>query len=206
MPQLIATVEGVEVKHVFLTKDRTTLGRRPHNDIVLNNLAVSGDHCLFELKGLADVFIQDLGSTNGTFVNNVKVVRRQALHDGDLIAIGRFRIEYLMASETPSVFSSTAIQRPDTTSTHPQHASLQVLNGSSAGLEVPVVKTVTTFGKPGVALVAISHRRNGYYVALMDGQVVPTLNGLAITADPQLLSNLDVLELAGSKLLFLLKD
>jgi hypothetical protein len=206
MPQLIATVEGVEVKHVFLTKDRTTLGRRPHNDIVLNNLAVSGDHCLFELKGLADVFIQDLGSTNGTFVNNVKVVRRQALHDGDLIAIGRFRIEYLMASETPSVFSSTAIQRPDTTSTHPQHASLQVLNGSSAGLEVPVVKTVTTFGKPGVALVAISHRRNGYYVALMDGQVVPTLNGLAITAEPQLLSNLDVLELAGSKLLFLLKD
>ena len=206
MPQLIATVEGVEVKHVFLTKDRTTLGRRPHNDIVLNNLAVSGDHCLFELKGLADVFIQDLGSTNGTFVNNVKVVRRQALHDGDLIAIGRFRIEYLMASETPSVFSSTAIQRPDTNSTHPQHASLQVLNGSSAGLEVPVVKTVTTFGKPGVALVAISHRRNGYYVALMDGQVVPTLNGLAITAEPQLLSNLDVLELAGSKLLFLLKD
>ena len=206
MPQLIATVEGVEVKHVFLTKDRTTLGRRPHNDIVLNNLAVSGDHCLFEPKGLADVFIQDLGSTNGTFVNNVKVVRRQALHDGDLIAIGRFRIEYLMASETPSVFSSTGNQRPDTTSTHPQHASLQVLNGSSAGLEVPVVKTVTTFGKPGVALVAISHRRNGYYVALMDGQVVPTLNGLAITAEPQLLSNLDVLELAGSKLLFLLKD
>ena len=206
MPQLIATVEGVEVKHVFLTKDRTTLGRRPHNDIVLNNLAVSGDHCLFELKGLADVFIQDLGSTNGTFVNSDKVVRRQALHDGDLNAIGRFRIEYLMASETPSVFSSTAIQRPDTTSTHPQHASLQVLNGSSAGLEVPVVKTVTTFGKPGVALVAISHRRHGYYVALMDGQVVPTLNGLAITAEPQLLSNLDVLELAGSKLLFLLKD
>ncbi len=206
MPQLIATVEGIEVKHVYLTKDRTTLGRRPHSDIVLNNLAVSGDHCVFELKGLADVFIEDLGSTNGTFVNNVKVVRRQALHDGDLIAIGRFRIEYLAASETPSAFSSTAFQRPDTTSTHPSHASLQVLNGSSAGLEVPVVKTVTTFGKPGVALVAISHRRNGYYVALMDGQIVPTLNGLAITTEPQLLSNLDVLELAGSKLLFLLKD
>lgn len=206
MPQLIATVEGIEVKHVYLTKDRTTLGRRAHNDIVLNNLAVSGDHCVFELKGLVDVSIEDLGSTNGTFVNNVKVVRRQPLHDGDLIAIGRFRIEYLTASETPSVFSSTAIQRPDTTSTHPRHASLQVLNGSSAGLEVPVVKTVTTFGKPGVALVAISHRRSGYYVALMDGQIVPSLNGLPITTEPQLLSNLDVLELAGSKLLFLLKD
>lgn len=206
MPQLIATVEGIEVKHVYLTKNRTTLGRRPHNDIVLNNLAVSGDHCAFDLKGLADVFLEDMGSTNGTFVNNSKVVKRQQLHDGDMISIGRFRIEFLAASEAPSVFSSTSIMRHDTTATHPQHASLQVLTGSSAGLEVPVVKAVTTFGKPGVAVVAISHRRNGYYVALMEGEVTPTLNGLPIAADAQLLSNLDVLELAGSKLLFLLKD
>ena len=53
MPQLIASVEGVEIRHVYLTKDRTTLGRRPRNDIVLDNLAVSGEHCVFELEGLA---------------------------------------------------------------------------------------------------------------------------------------------------------
>jgi hypothetical protein len=71
---------------------------------------------------------------------------------------------------------------------------------------MPVVKAVTTFGKPGVAVVAISHRRNGYFVALMEGTLTPTLNGLPIGANAQLLSNLDVLELAGSKLLLLLKD
>jgi hypothetical protein len=65
MPQLIASVEGVEVNHVYLTKDRTTLGRKDGNDIVLDNLVVSGRHCVFELKGLADVYLEDLGSTIG---------------------------------------------------------------------------------------------------------------------------------------------
>ena len=63
MPQLIASVEGVEIKHVYLQKDRTTLGRNSDNDIVLDNMLVSGHHCTFELRGLADVFVEDLRST-----------------------------------------------------------------------------------------------------------------------------------------------
>lgn len=206
MPQLIASVEGVEVKHVFLHKDRTTLGRKTSNDIVLDNLAVSGEHCVFELHGLAEVYIEDLRSTNGTFVNNRKVTR-QKLNDGDLIAIGRFRIQYLTASEQPSQYSETSAIKLDATGTPAQpHASLQVLTGSSSGLEVPVVKAVTTFGKPGISVVAISHRRTGYYVAHLDGPEKPTLNGAPIDDDGTLLSNHDVLELAGTKLLFLLKE
>ena len=208
MPQLIASVEGVEIRHVYLTKDRTTLGRRPRNDIVLDNLAVSGEHCVFELEGLANVFIEDLGSTNGTFVNNRKVTTRQQLHDGDVIAIGRFRIQYLAASELPSNFSATSAMKVDASpaGNGVKHASLQMVNGSSAGLEVPVVKAVTTFSKPGVAVVAISHRRTGYYVAHLEGASVPALNGVPIGPDPVLLSNHDVLEIAGNKLLFLLRD
>src|SRR5689334_23135640 len=60
MPQLIASVEGVEIKHVYLQKNRTTLGRHVDNDIVFDNMVVSGHHCVFELQGLADVFIEDL--------------------------------------------------------------------------------------------------------------------------------------------------
>ncbi|MBX3587776.1 MAG: FHA domain-containing protein [Ramlibacter sp.] len=209
MPQLIASVEGVEIKHVYLTKDRTTLGRRPGNDIVLDNLAVSGEHCAFELHGLADVSVQDLHSTNGTFVNNRKVVGPHKLADGDVIAIGKFRILYLTASEQPSNFSATSAMKLDPAGgpgDGVKHASLQVLSGSSAGIEVPVVKAVTTFGKPGVSVVAISHRRNGYYVAHMDGDSRPLLNDVPIGADPVLLSNHDVLELAGTKLLFLWKE
>jgi hypothetical protein len=207
MPQLIASVEGVEIKHVYLHKDRTTLGRSPDNDIVFDNLVVSGHHCVFELKGLADVYIEDLHSTNGTYVNG-KMVLRQRLRDGEVISIGNFRIQYLSASERPSGFSETTAMKLDASGqpARAQHAIFQVLNGSSEGLEMPVVKAVTTFGKPGVSVVAVSHRRDGYYVAHLDGDTKPTLNRDAIGEVPVMLSNHDVLELAGTRMLFQLKD
>lgn len=203
MPQLIATVEGVEVKHVYLTKNRTTLGRRDTNDIILDNLVVSGTHCAFELKGLADVFIEDLGSTNGTFVNNKRITRQQ-LHDCDSIAIGHFRIQFLAASGDSGFGHTTAFDTQ--MSAAPLHASFQVLDGSSQGLEVPVVKAVTTFGKPGVSVVAVSHRRTGFYVAHLDGDTVPTLNGRPLGHDPVLLSDQDVLDLSGTRMKFQLKE
>jgi hypothetical protein len=86
------------------------------------------------------------------------------------------------------------------------HASFQVLNGSSSGLEVPVVKAVTTFGKPGVTVVAVSHRRNGFFVAHLDGDTVPTLNGQPLKADPVMLSDGDILELAGTRMAFQLHE
>src|SRR6476646_9140152 len=110
MPQLIASVEGVDIKHVDLQKDRTTLGLAPDNDIVFDNMVVSGHHCVFDLKGLADVFIEDLRSTNGTYING-KMVKRQRLHDGDVIAIGNFRIRYKEATEHPSTFGETAAMK-----------------------------------------------------------------------------------------------
>ena len=200
MPQLIATVEGVEIKHVFLTRDKTTLGRKDTNDIVLDNLVVSSRHCVFELKGLADVFIEDVGSTNGTFVNN-KRIQRQQLQDGDVIAIGNFRIQYLSASGD-SGFGQTTAFDTQSLGTGQLHASFRVLNGSSAGLEVPVVKAVTTFGKPGVAVVAVSHRRSGFFVAHLDGDTPTMLNGKLLGADPVLLNDDDVLELAGTRMQF----
>ena len=199
MPQLIVSVEGVEIRHVPLRKDRTTLGRLPDNDIVFENMVVSGHHCAFDLKGVADVFVEDLHSTNGTYIDG-KMIRRQMLHDGDVIAIGKFRIQYQSAAPQNSGFGATMSWLPE-----PQrssHASFQVVGGSSAGLEMPVVKAVTTYGKPGVAVVAVSHRRDGYYVAYVEGASQPTLNGAPIGVDPVQLVNNDVLELAGTRMLF----
>lgn len=206
MPQLIASVQGVEIKHVYLQKDRTTLGRAPDNDIVFDNMVVSGHHCVFELKGLADVYIEDLRSTNGTYIDG-KMVKRQRLHDGDVIAIGNFRIQYREATERPSQFGETAAMKLDAAGMpRALHAAFQVLNGSSAGLEMPVVKAVTTFGKPGACVVSVSHRREGYFVGHLDGESAPTLNGDRIGPDPVMLSNNDVLEIAGTRMLFQLKD
>ena len=206
MAQLIASVEGVEIKHVYLQKDRTTLGRSADNDIVFDNMVVSGHHCVFELKGLNDVFIEDLRSTNGTYING-KMVKRQQLNDGEVIAIGNFRIQFKEATDHPSSFGETAAMKIDSLgNVRPLHAVFQVLNGSSEGLEMPVVKAVTTFGKPGNCVVAVSHRREGFFVAHLDGAEAPTLNGDPIAADPLLLSNHDVVEIAGTRMLFQLRE
>ena len=205
MPQLIASVEGVEVKHVFLRKDRTTLGRRPYNDIVFNNPVVSGEHCVFELRGLADVYVEDLVSTNGTYVNGKMIKYRQQLHDHDMLTIGNFRIQYLAASEDSSYHATDGMKlETPRAAGGVLHASFKVLSGSSAGLEVPVVKAVTTFGKPAVSVVAISHRRDGYYVGHMTGDIRPTLNGKPVSAEAVPLAHNDVLELAGTSMQFLL--
>jgi len=209
MPQLIASVEGVEIRHLYLRKDRTTLGRKPHNDIVFNNPVVSGEHCVFELHGLADVYVEDLASTNGTYLNGKMIKARQLLHDNDAIAIGNFRIQYLAASEE-SGYHETAEMKLDALAPSAApgslHASFKLLSGSSAGLEVPVVKAVTTFGQPDVSVVAVSHRRYGYYVAHLTGTIAPTLNGKPVGAEALPLVHNDVLELAGTSMQFLLKD
>lgn len=203
MPQLIATVKGVEVKHVYLHKDRTTLGRKPGNDIVLDTMVVSGQHCAFDLVGVADVFLQDLGSTNGTYVNDRMVKDRTRLADGDVIAIGPYRIRFLQASEEPSTFGSTMQLAPEAPA---QHAVFAVISGSSSGLEVPVVKAVTTFGKPGVSVVSVAHRRGGYFVTHLGGSTEPLLNGHAMGNDPVMLADQDVLDLAGTRMRFQLSE
>ncbi len=208
MPQLIATVDGVEIHRTYLTLERTTLGRKPDNHIVLTDLAVSGEHCAFELSGLSDVVVIDLGSTNGTYIHGA-MVKMHLLQDGDVISIGRFKIQYLSANELTDEGKTASMSlngglAPAATS-GAMHASLKLLTGTSAGLEIPVSKVVSTFGQPGIALIAIAHRRQGYFVSSMQATQVPKLNGIAITDEPVLLADRDVIELAGSALEFLLK-
>lgn len=207
MPQLITTVDGVEIHRVFLTRERTTLGRKPDNHIVLTDPAVSGNHCIFELTGLSDVVVIDNGSTNGTYINS-NMVQMHLLQEGDVIAIAKFKIHYHSTNELTEEGRTAgmplgSIDYPSSSGT--LQASLKVLTGSSAGLELPVYKAVSTFGKSGVARVAIAHRRQGYYISCIEALQVPTLNGHPIGDEPVLLTDYDVIELAGSTLEFSLK-
>ena len=214
MPQLIASLDGIEIKHLYLEKDRTTLGRNPNNDIVFNSPVVSGEHCVFELRGIADVYVEDMSSTNGTYINGHMIKLRQQLRDGDVIVVGHFKIAFLTASlrdhqrahEETSAMSLSALGSlglPGTSG--PLLASLKTLSGASQGLDFALVKAVTTFGTPGVAVVSVSHRRDGYYVAHVDGDQRPTLNGKQLGADAVLLADHDVLELADMAMEFLLQ-
>ena len=76
------------------------------------------------------------------------------------------------------------------------------MSGAAAGREVPLVKVVTTIGKPGVAVAAITRRPHGFVIAHVEGVNMPSLNGSAIGAEPVALKNGDVLELAGTQMQF----
>jgi pSer/pThr/pTyr-binding forkhead associated (FHA) protein len=223
MPKMIVSIDGVVIKEVQLTKDRTTLGRRPYNDIVIDNLAVSGEHAVLQLSG-NEVYLEDLNSTNGTYVNG-KAVKKQLLQNNDTVEIGKYKIKFI--NEAPgATFDKTVIMKAGMVpppaakppaapagvgaapaaapaAAEPVAASIKVLSGAAAGREVPLVKVVTTIGKPGVAVAAITKRSHGFVVAHVEGSNKPTLNGNAIGPEPVTLKNGDMLELAGTQMQFL---
>ena len=92
MAKLILSVDGTVLKEITLTKERTILGRKPHNDIQVDNLAVSGEHAAI-ITILNDSFIEDLNSTNGTLVNG-KPIKKHFLQNNDVIEIGKHKLKY----------------------------------------------------------------------------------------------------------------
>jgi pSer/pThr/pTyr-binding forkhead associated (FHA) protein len=216
MPKMIVSIDGVVIKEVQLTKDRTTLGRRPYNDIVIDNLAVSGEHAVLQMTG-NEVYLEDLNSTNGTYVNG-KAVKKQLLQNSDTVEIGKYKIKYINEVAGPT-FEKTMIVKAGTVMPPPPartdaaaaaqaadlsgiKAAIKVLSGAAAGREVPLIKVVTTIGKPGVAVAAITKRPHGFVVAHVEGGSQPTLNGAAISAEPVSLKSGDLLELAGTQMQF----
>lgn len=215
MPRMIVSIDGVVIKEVQLTKDRTTLGRRPYNDIVIDNLAVSGEHAIFHMVG-NDVEIEDLGSTNGTYVN-AKAVKRQELRNGDTVEVGKYKIRFLHEAEGEN-FEKTMIFKPGMVPPlgpvsrpaglpgapppAPITAVIKVMSGAAAGREVSLLKVVTTIGKPGVAVASITKRHHGFVLAHVEGPDMPLLNGSAIGLSPVPLKHGDKLELAGTEMQF----
>ena len=110
MGKLVVSLDGVVIKEVQITKDKTSLGRRPYNDIVIDNLAVSGEHAVLQLVG-NDVFLEDLNSTNGTYING-KAVKKHLLQHNDTVEIGKYKIKFLV--DEGSDYEKTMILRPGT--------------------------------------------------------------------------------------------
>jgi hypothetical protein len=117
MANLILTLDGTVIREVPLDQERLTIGRRPHNDLQIDNLAVSGEHALI-VTILNDSFLEDLGSTNGTLVNGVPI-KKHILQHNDVIDIGKYKLKYVaehMAAGAPAAapadFEKTMVIRP----------------------------------------------------------------------------------------------
>lgn len=214
MSKLVISLDGVVVREAPIAKEKTTLGRRPYNDIVIDNLAVSGEHAMFHLMG-SEVFIEDLKSTNGTYVN-AAVVKRQRLAHDDVIEIGKYKIKFLEGSAEAMPQANDEEQgragpvtlpasdlglfsAPDQLQTPP---CIRVLNGAAAGREVQLTKDRTTLGKPGVQVAAIDKRGGSYVLSHVEGAQRPTVNGAVVAGDGLSLRNGDVIELAGTRMQF----
>ncbi|GAA0742913.1 FHA domain-containing protein [Ideonella azotifigens] len=207
MGKLVVSLDNVVLKEVQIQKERTTLGRRPYNDIVIDNLAVSGEHAVLLAVG-EDVFLEDLNSTNGTYING-KAVKKQLLSHNDSIEIGKYRLKYL-TDEVPD-YEKTMILRPGTFTPHlppmpavqTLPASVKVLNGGAAGREVLLSKAVTTVGKPGTQVASIAKRPTGYVLAHVEGDARPSINGAPLGDGVMALKNGDIIELAGTQMQFI---
>jgi pSer/pThr/pTyr-binding forkhead associated (FHA) protein len=198
MPKMIISIDGVVIKEVQLTRDKTTLGRRPYNDIVIDNLAISGEHAVLQLSG-GEVYMEDLNSTNGTYVNG-KAIKKQMLQNSDVIEVGKYMINFVSDPVAPVPESAPANMADDGEST--MQASIKVLSGAAAGRQVPLTKVVTTIGKPGIAVATITRQHRGYVVHV-EGSGSPSLNGVPLGVEVVPLKNGDLIELAGTQMQFI---
>jgi len=211
VPKITIKLGNDVIQEVQLTKERTTLGRRPYSDVVMENMTVSGRHACLILED-HQVSIEDLDSTNGTFVNG-GAIKRQALQDGDVIEIGNFKIKFsdragdFYPEDYPEGLTVNASLMPEPAAIRPRPGAdlvgrIKVISGPAAGRELPLTKTVTTFGKPGVAVAAITRREQNYFVHLVEGVDAPLLNGTPVGHEPRMLGEGDQISLSGTVLQF----
>ena len=176
MAKIILSFDGSSVEEYELDQEIVTIGRKPDNDIQIDNLAVSGTHAKI-LTILNDSFIEDLNSTNGTLVNGNKITKH-ALANGETVVIGKHQLKYVNESEEASEgeFEKTMIIRPDKNDAPVSRAEkdkleksigkiakeaaaagaagsedtggahLKLLSGSNSGKEMKLTKILTTLG------------------------------------------------------------
>ncbi len=277
MARLILSLDNQVLAEYNMTKERYTVGRLPDNDVRIDNPAVSGHHSLI-INILNDSFLEDLNSTNGTYVNG-KLIKKHALQHGDVITIGHHQLRFSdvqtneieqdefektmvipagtqnadqlakaekLADEAAAAVkiepeqdaaasvkldpeeaavlepppppapppprvepvSHTATATGLTPESMPNAlplAKLQVLSGAFAGRELELTKALTTLGRPGVQVAAITRRAEGYYIVHVESGTEgdsPLVNGKPIGAQARKLADNDVVQLAGVKMGF----
>ena len=228
MPTLTLKFKDNVISEYVLEKGKSlNMGRREDNNIVIDNLAVSGHHA--KVDSVGDGFLlTDLQSKNGSFVNEQFVASHWLKH-GDVITIGKHELRYLNDSKqfaddgdktvlirrkpeaAKALVDSHEIEyTPDLQNQAAlDSAKLQILNGRSAGRELPLVKASVKLGKSGAEVVQINKRPDGHFIISLipaDDENNPRVNGEVIGARSIKLQNHDVIEINRLKIEFYLSN
>jgi pSer/pThr/pTyr-binding forkhead associated (FHA) protein len=136
-------MDGLVLKEIPLTKERTTIGRKPHNDIQIDNLAVSGEHAVI-VTILNDSFLEDLGSTNGTVVNGAGV-KKHFLQNNDVIELGKYKLKFVgeaapAAGAEKADFEKTMVLRPSAMRAAADQARAMAGAGAGGGAQAAVAQ------------------------------------------------------------------
>ena len=225
-PKIILKFNESVIKEVEITKPEFTIGRRPDNDLVLDHAAVSGRHARI-VKVQSVFFLEDLGSTNGTFVNERQIERKQLL-DTDVVTIGKHRLIFRdevnigQPSEAPkfSDLNSTMVmtgQRFHESRVEQKVGVIQIVLGKTDRKEYKLTNRLTIIGSQDRATIKltgyfapkiaamIGRRGAGYFVSTSEEVKTIHVNNKAVKGQADLKDG-DLLEVKGVKMYFFLKE
>ena len=226
MAKLVLSSDGAILFQCFIDKERLSVGKASHNQVVINDPAVSEQHAVVIPVG-NDHILQSLQSVNGTLVNGSRVVRHILQH-GDVMQFGAFYLRYLNPKAEDSDLDRTMLiaglqRRVDTARLESGPPSKQVrvptarpanirfpkgrvrlLAGSRAGEVITLDQVVATFGRTGKELAVVTRRPHGYFITHVEGRHSARVNRQSIGKEARLLQHGDVIEVADEKMEFLL--
>lgn len=227
MAKLVLSSGGSILYQCFVDKDRLSVGRASHNQVVIDDPAVSEEHAVIVPVG-NDHILQNLQGATGTLVNGSRVARHILQH-GDAMQFGAFYLRYLNPKAADSDLDRTMLiaglrGRVDGAQSDPGVSAQQfrvpsvrpagihfpkgrvrVIAGSRAGHTITLDRVVATFGRPGVGLAVVTRRPQGYFLTHMEGGSYPRVNRQSIGTDPHPLRNGDVIVVLDESLEFLLE-
>jgi hypothetical protein len=214
--KIILAIDDTVLREITISQGRITIGRRVHNDVVIDDLAISGEHAAIITK-LNESLLEDLNSTNGTQVNG-QPVKKHFLQNNDMIELAQYSIRYVAdarsrdADALPSMRHDAALIHVSRNNGHGERrrvtsaalaasrraAAIKVLNGASAGKQISLTKALTTIGRPSVQVAVIVQRSQGYCLTHVEGDIYPLVNGQTIGAEAHSMRHGDVIDLAGT--------
>ncbi|MBV1961293.1 MAG: FHA domain-containing protein [Immundisolibacteraceae bacterium] len=231
MSKIIVSFKGATIAEYELRAGEMSIGRKSTADIQIDSLAVSGRHARIVTQGDTST-LEDLGSTNGTFINDNKISNHQ-FQNGDAAQIGKHTITFVAGSSPlveeddddddefektvvlgvnampamaavpkPVAPAPSAAPAPAPSAAAPTIGGLQILNGPRTGLVFKLAKSLTNVGQKGHCAAVISRRSGGYHLAHVDGPNPPSVNGEKLGKQAKTLSDGDIVEIGTIKMQF----